>query len=120
MNTAGSCTSCYLTLGWGSCSQDSFACHQAKHRKLGIYSINTNTKVPSFLILATRFPIYFENSTYLQESLCVNVMEKLHNSKILWNEFSLSHSGRHLSTMEASGEEIIITFGSLILNKIRM
>ncbi|MBA0865711.1 hypothetical protein Goshw_014707, partial [Gossypium schwendimanii] len=39
-------------------------------------------------------------STQMQ-SLCVNVMEKLHNSKILWNEFSLSNSGRHLSIMEA-------------------
>ncbi|XP_052486568.1 uncharacterized protein LOC105768104 [Gossypium raimondii] len=110
MNMAGSCTSCYVTSGWGFCSQDSLACHQAKHWKLGIYSINTDAKVPSFLILATQFPIYFENSTYLQESLCVNVMEKLHNSKILWNEFSLSNSGRHLSIMEASGKEIIITY----------
>ncbi|KAL8534356.1 hypothetical protein ACS0TY_010392 [Phlomoides rotata] len=66
-----------VPIDWSFCFQDSVTCHEAK--RLGniprtqIYqNVNRYTeavRVPSFVIIAVEAPIYFANSTYLQERI---------------------------------------------------
>ncbi|KAJ1404093.1 sulfate anion transporter, conserved site [Sesbania bispinosa] len=131
MNIAGSCSSCYVTtvpLGLGiavSISVFKILLHVSRPNTSVLGNIpgtqifhNINqykeaSRVPSFLILAVESPIYFANSTYLQERILRWVREE--------EECTKANNGSSLKCviLDMTAVTAIDTSGLETLNELR-